>query len=175
MLGSLGFENAYVLAMKRARAAELGVRSIADLARHAPQLALGSDLEFLSRPEWAALQQAYRLHFRTQRSYNPTFMYRALEDGDVDVISAFSSDGRIAAQDLLVLEDPQHAIPSYDAVVLISPRRAADPVLRRALAPLIGAIPIERMRVANFMVDRSSDKASPKEAAQFLLQGLSEK
>jgi osmoprotectant transport system permease protein len=39
---------------------------------------------------------------------------------------------------------------------------------------LIGAIPIERMRVANFMVDRSMDKASPKEAAQFLSQGLSE-
>jgi osmoprotectant transport system permease protein len=175
MLGSLGFENAYVLAMKRGRAAELGVRSIADLARHAPQLALGSDLEFLSRPEWAALQQAYGLRFRTQRSYNPTFMYRALEDGDVDVISAFSSDGRIAAQDLLVLEDPKHAIPSYDAVVLISPRRAADPVLRRALAPLVGAIPIERMRLANFMVDRSTDKASPKQAAQFLAQGLLEK
>jgi osmoprotectant transport system permease protein len=102
-------------------------------------------------------------------------MYRALEDGDVDVISAFSSDGRIAAQDLLALEDPKHAIPSYDAVVLISPRRAADPILRRALAPLIGAIPIERMRVANFMVDRSSDKAPPKQAAQFLWQGLSEK
>jgi osmoprotectant transport system permease protein len=174
MLGSLGFENAYVLAMKRSRAAELGVRSIADLAR-APQLALGSDLEFLSRPEWAALQQAYRLNFRTQRSYNPTFMYRALEDGDVDVISAFSSDGRIAAHDLLVLEDPEHAIPSYDAVVLISPRRADDPVLRRALTPLIGAISIERMRLANFMVDRSTDKASPKQAAQFLSQGISEK
>lgn len=172
MLGSLGFENAYVLAMKRQRASELGVRSVADLARHAPQLALGSDLEFLSRPEWAALEQAYRLRFRTQRSYNPTFMYRALADGDVDVISAFSSDGRIAAQDLLVLEDPEQAIPSYDAVVLISPRRAADPVLRRALTPLIGAIPIERMRVANFMVDRSSDKASPKQAARFLSEAL---
>jgi osmoprotectant transport system permease protein len=175
MLGSLGFENAYALAMKRARASELGVRSIADLALHAPQLTLGSDLEFLSRPEWAALQRAYRLHFRTQRSYNPTFMYRALEDGDADVISAFSSDGRIAAQDLLVLEDPEHAIPSYDAVVLIAAKRADDPVLRRALAPLIGAISIERMRVANFMVDRQTDKASPKQAARFLSQGLSGK
>jgi osmoprotectant transport system permease protein len=101
-------------------------------------------------------------------------MYRALADGDVDVISAFSSDGRIAAQDLLVLEDPEQAIPSYDAVVLISPRRAADPVLRRALTPLIGAIPIERMRVANFMVDRPSDKASPKQAARFLSEAFRE-
>jgi osmoprotectant transport system permease protein len=56
--------------------------------------------------------------------------------------------------------------------VLISPRRAADPVLRRALTPLIGAIPIERMRVANFMVDRPSDKTSPKQAARFLSEAL---
>ena len=33
-------------------------------------------------------------------------MYRALEDGEADVISAFSSDGRIAADHLVVLTDP---------------------------------------------------------------------
>ena len=70
-----------------------------------------------------------------QRSYKPTFMYRALADGEVDVISAFSSDGRIAAQDLVVLDDPKHAIPSYDAVMLISPRRGNDgTIVRRAVA-----------------------------------------
>ena len=53
-------------------------------------------------------------------------MYRALTSGEVDVISAFSSDGRIAADDLVVLADPRHAIPPYDAVVLLSPQRAHD-------------------------------------------------
>ena len=168
VLGALGFENAYVLAMRRERAKELGVTTIADLAQHAPQLALGSDIEFLSRPEWSALRGAYALDFRSERSYSPTFMYRALAAGDVDVISAFSSDGRIAAQDLLVLADPRHAIPAYDALILVSPRRSADPVLRRALAPLIGAIPVERMREANLMVDRSTDPVVPREAARFL-------
>ena len=52
--GRSGFENAYVLAMRRERAAALGVVSIPGLAPHTPQLTLGSDLEFLSRPEWAA-------------------------------------------------------------------------------------------------------------------------
>ena len=64
----------------------------------APRLTLGSDLEFLSRPEWTALKQAYGLAFGQEKSFKPTFMYRALEDGQVDVISAFSSDGRIAAE-----------------------------------------------------------------------------
>src|SRR6201999_3960661 len=55
ILGPLGFENAYALAMRRDRAAALGIKPIDDLARRAPQLVLGSDLEFHSRPEWAAL------------------------------------------------------------------------------------------------------------------------
>jgi osmoprotectant transport system permease protein len=168
VLGALGFENAYALAMKRERAAELGVHSIEDLARHAPKLSFGTDLEFLSRPEWSALKGAYALNFAEQRSYNPTFMYRALQAGDVDVISAFSSDGRIAADGLELLADPKHAIPSYDAVLLISPRRANDEVILRALEPLIGAITPQRMQEANFMVDRDTDKVSPREAARFL-------
>jgi osmoprotectant transport system permease protein len=172
LLGPLGFENAYALAMRADRAAALKLRSIADLAREAPQLKLGSDLEFLSRPEWAALREAYGLRFQVERSFNPTFMYRALENGEVDVISAFSSDGRIAAQKLVVLDDPKHAIPAYDAVILISPQRAEDAALKQALAPLIGAIPVERMREANFMVDRDADKASPKDAARFLAKTL---
>jgi osmoprotectant transport system permease protein len=172
VLGSLGFENAYALAMTRVRAERLGIRTIEDVARHAPQLVLGSDLEFLSRPEWAALRQAYGLAFRTERSFNPTFMYRALSGGEADVISAFSSDGRLAALDLVTLADPKGAIPAYDAVILVSRRRSEDPLLRRALAPLLGVISVERMRAANLMVDRDADKASPREAASSLARAI---
>ena len=126
VLGSLGFENAYAFAMRADRARALGIASIADMAREAPRLTLGSDLEFLSRPEWKAVDAAYNLGFKAERSFQPTFMYRALASGDVDVISAFSSDGRIAADKLVVLSDPKGAIPPYDAVVLISPKRAND-------------------------------------------------
>jgi osmoprotectant transport system permease protein len=168
LVGPLGFENAYALAMRRERAAALGISTIADLARHAGELTFGTDLEFLSRPEWTTLRDAYGLNFKAQRSYTPTFMYRAVDSGDVDVITAFSSDGRIAAQQLVVLTDPKHAIPAYDAVLLVSPRRAKDELLARALKPLIGKILVEPMREANFMVDRDTDKATPQEAARFL-------
>ena len=67
-----------------------------------------------------------------------------------------------------MLADPLHAIPSYDAVVLVSARRAKDALLTRALTPLIGKIAVEQMREANLMVDRDADKASPQEAARFL-------
>jgi osmoprotectant transport system permease protein len=168
VLGSLGFENAYALTMRPDRAKALGVASIADLAREAPKLTLGSDLEFLSRPEWKAVEAAYGLRFKTKRSYQPTFMYRALEGGEADVISAFSSDGRIAADKLVILTDPKGAIPPYDAVVLISPKRAGDRRLTGALKPLIGAISVRAMQGANYSVDRDQGKASPAEAARAL-------
>jgi osmoprotectant transport system permease protein len=166
----VGFENAYALAMKADQAQRLGVTTLADLQGPASSLVLGGDLEFLSRPEWKAIEQSYGLRFKAQKSFNPTFMYRAVQGGEADVISAFSSDGRIAAQKLMVLGDPRHAIPSYDAIVLLAPKRADDAVLRRALTPLIGSIPVERMREANLMVDRDTDKRSPADAARWLAQ-----
>src|SRR5205085_6518561 len=111
---------------KRPRAEALGLRSLADLTRAAPQLQLGADLEFLTRPEWRSVQGRYGLSFAGQRSYSPTFMYRAIADGSADVITAFSSDGRIAALDLLTLADPRRALPRYDAVLLVTATRAGD-------------------------------------------------
>jgi osmoprotectant transport system permease protein len=172
VLGALGFENAYALAMRRERAQALGVETLDDLARAAPRLAFGSDIEFLSRPEWRSVAGAYGLRFASQRNYSPTFMYRAVTDGSADVISAFSSDGRIAALDLVTLSDPRGALPSYDALILLSPRAARDRALVDALRPLVGAIGVERMRQANLMVDRDADKKTPAEAARWLLGGL---
>ena len=58
VIGALGFENAYALAMRRDRAEALGVRTLDDLARAAPRLNLGADLEFLSRPANGAAVKA---------------------------------------------------------------------------------------------------------------------
>ena len=168
LVGPLGFENAYALAMKKGR----GITDLRGLAGQAQSLRLGADLEFLSRPEWRAVQSAYGLHFASQRAYSPSFMYRALESGQVDVISAFSSDGRIAADDLAVLGDPAHALPGYDAILLVSPNHAGDTRFVGALKPLLNAIPVAAMRKANYMVDRDSDKASPDEAARWLAAQL---
>lgn len=172
VLGSLGFENAYALAMRQDRAAALGITTLDDLARRSASLTMGGDLEFFARPEWQAINEAYGFDFRARRSYQPTFMFRAVTSGDVDVISAFSSDGRIAADDLVTLADPRQALPPYDAVVLIAPDRVNDARLLAALRPLIGAIPVEAMRDANYSVDRDVDKLRPVEAGRALSQRL---
>jgi osmoprotectant transport system permease protein len=172
LLGSLGFENAYAFAMRGEDAKQRGIASLSDLARQADELDFATDVEFLDRPEWAAVRRAYGLNFKSAHPYQPTFMYRALASGEADIISAFSSDGRIAADKLAVLTDPKGAIPGYDAILLLAPRRAADLRFQAALRPLIGAIPVEKMREANYLVDRDMDKQSPDAAARWLGRGL---
>jgi osmoprotectant transport system permease protein len=173
LLGPLGFENAYALAMRRDRAKELGIKTIADLVAHSRQLSIGGDYEFFDRPEWAALRDAYGLKFRQQRQMDSTFMYSAVANGEVDVISAFSSDGRIARFDLVVLEDPKQALPPYDAILLLAPSRADDKALRDALSPLIGKIDVELMQQTNLRADREQDKETPAQAARWMWQQIS--
>jgi osmoprotectant transport system permease protein len=172
MLGDLGFENAYALAIPRRRAEALGIRSIGDLVRHAPQLSIAGDYEFFARPEWAALRSAYGLAFREQRQMQAEFMYPAAAANDVDVISAYTSDGRIAQYDLIVLEDPKHAIPPYDAILLVSPKRANDRAMIDALTPLIGAIDVKVMREANLRASGGGQKGSPEAVAQWLWEEI---
>lgn len=169
VLGRLGFENAYAFAMREDRARELGVTSLTDLAAVAPNLTVGGDPEFFERPEWIAVRDAYGLSFARSRNFAPTFMYNALASGEADVISAYTSDGRIAADRLVVLADPVGALPSYDAMIMLSPRIAGNAGVVAALKPLLGAISVEAMREANMAVDREdAGKLTPKQAAEAL-------
>ncbi len=170
VLGRLGFENAYGLAVTRETSERYGLESIADLAAVAPQLTIGGDPEWFERPEWTSVRDAYGLRFGEQRTYSPTFMYNALISGEADVISAYTSDGRIAAENLMVLADPREALPSYDAIVLISPRLAGDEALAEGLQPLLGSVDVATMRQANYAVDREDDKWPPAQAADWLLE-----
>jgi osmoprotectant transport system permease protein len=168
LFGELGFENAYALVMPKKRAEALGIHSIADLASHASTLSIAGDYEFFSRPEWASIKRAYGLAFRTQRTMQPDFMYAAVASGDVDVIAGYTSDGLIAKYDLAVLDDPKQAIPPYDAIVLLAPKRAHDEVLQAALKPLLGRIDIEDMRAANLRASGNDAASSPAAVARWL-------
>ena len=168
VFGKLGFENAYGFAMRQDRARQFGVETLADLATVAPQLTMGGDPEFFERPEWVAVRDAYGLRFANLRNFSPTFMYNALRSGEANVISAYTSDGRIAADNLVILADPEGALPSYDAVLMLSEDAASDERLTAALRPLLGSITVEAMRRANYAVDRADDKLGFDAAARQL-------
>ena len=171
LVAALGFENTYALAVRRAEAERLRLRRIGDLAPHAGALVMGGDYELFQRPEWRAIVGTYGLAFRELRSMDPSLMYDAVSSGGVDVISAFSTDGRIVSHDLVALEDDRAAIPPYDAVVLVSGRLAREqPQVARALAALEGSIDAAGMRRMNAAVDERGE--SPAAVAErFLGEG----
>jgi osmoprotectant transport system permease protein len=175
LLGELGFENAYALVMPRKRAEQLGIRSVADLVSRAPNMSIAGDYEFFSRPEWTALRKTYGLSFRAQRQMQPDFMYAAVASGEVDVIAGYTSDGLIAKYDLVALNDVKRAIPPYDAIVLLAPKRANDDRLRAALAPLLGRIDIAAMREANLRAAGNDAASSPDAVARWLWERIGKK
>jgi len=154
-MGSLGFENAYALAMTKQRAAELKIESLADLSSHAAGLKVGGDNQIFLRQEWRDLCKQYHLRFERQRPMDPTFMYGAVAKGDEDVITAYTSDGRINAFGLIILkEDPSRRVfPPYDALLLVSGKASRRPGFKESLQPLLDAIDVETMRGANERAD----------------------
>jgi osmoprotectant transport system permease protein len=132
-------------------------------------MSIAGDYEFFSRPEWAAIAKAYDLKFREQRQMQPDFMYAAVAAGDVDVIAGYTSDGLIAKYNLVVLDDPKQSIPPYDAILLLSPRRAKDTALQQALQPLLGKIDVATMQEANL---RAAGSASPDAVARWLWEQI---
>ena len=172
LVARLGFENTYTLAMSRERASTLQIRSFTDLARVSSGWSIGGDYEFFQRQEWASVRDAYRMSFQSERSMDPALMYEAIRAESVDVIGAYSTDGRLDAYDLVPLVDDRKVIPPYDAFLLASDDFVrANPELVSVLERLEGALDATTMRRLNREVDR--DGKSPSEVARAFLQGLS--
>ena len=171
LVAPLGFENGYALAMRTADARARGLASISALARQAPTLVVGGDYELFGRAEWQSVTERYGLRFAEERAMDPSLMYRALAQGEVDVIGAYGTDGRIDALDLTVLEDDRAVFPPYDAVILARPGLAeSHPEVMAALRSLEGALDAPAMRKANAAVD--AGEASPEQAARQLRRAL---
>jgi osmoprotectant transport system permease protein len=125
----LGFSNSYALAMREERAQALGIRSLADLAKH-PALKLGLSQEFLGRADgWPGLQAAYGLPFVAPAGLDHGLAYEAIAAGRIDVMDIYTTDAKIERFRLRVLDDDRKFFPRYDALLLHRldvPRRFPD-------------------------------------------------
>ena len=149
--GKLGFENAYAFATSPETAETYDLETIGDLSS-AP-LSVASDPEFFGRPEWTRTRDAYGLESLSPRSMDSAFMYDAVRRGEVGLITAYTTDGRIDAFNLVLLEDTRSVLPPYDAFMLIGPEARTNTALLNVLGTLEGKISTELMRKANSRVD----------------------
>lgn len=154
-LPPLGFENTYAIAMRREAADSLGVRTLSALAAIAPDLAGGFSPDFIGRGDGLdGLATAYGIEFRETRSLLQAVKYQAIEQGAVDVIDAYSTDGAISRYDLTVLTDDRGFFPPYDAAPLAGRALHEErPEAVLVLTRLGGRIDVAAMRRANERVE----------------------
>lgn len=152
----LGFDNTFAILVRRVDADRYRLRSIGDLARVAPHWKAGFGFEFLERADgFAGLAKRYGLTFsRPPTAMDLGLTYRALAEGHVDVIAGNSTDGQIAALDLVALADDRGYFPPYQAgPVVRSALLARYPAVGAALAELGGKISDAEMRRLNAQAD----------------------
>jgi len=174
-LDPLGFNNTYALAMRQEQVDELGVRTISDLIPVAGDLTFGATQEFLTRPDGLpGLTAAYAgLAFGDDRGMDPGITYQALDSGDVDVISAFATDGRIPALGLVLLEDDLGFFPPYFASPVVRQDLLDEaPDLREAMNQLAGRIDDATMAGLNFQIDDGGLEADEVARTFLTEQGL---
>jgi len=171
-LDPLGFNNTYALAVRQETADELGLVTISDLVGQEGDLTFGATQEFVIRPDGLpGVSAAYGLSFGEERGMDSGLVYGALDGGDVDVISAFATDGRIPQLDLVVLEDDLGFFPPYFASPVVRQELLdEDPAVRDVLNQLAGKIDDATMAGLNAQVDVDGMEAI--DVARAFLQGL---
>ena len=152
-VGPLGFQNLYALAMRKDRAAELGIETIDDMIPIANTLVAAGDLEFFGRPEWIALRDTYNIDFAEKLTFDTALMYTAVDRGQVDIITAYTSDGRIDSYNLKIIADPRNSLLPYDGMLIASASAAKNPLFLEIVGGLVNRISDETMREANRIVD----------------------
>lgn len=167
--------NTQALAMTQERANELGVTTISEMAAVADQLVMAAPPEFSEREDgYPGLQQAYGgFQFQEVLAVDAGLRYQALLNGEADIIMAFGTDGEIAANQLVLLEDDQELWPPYQVAPVI--RQAvldANPEIADTLNQLAPLLTDATMQQLNYEV--SGNQREPADVAhEFLVsQGL---
>lgn len=143
----LGFNNTYVLGMRRDVAQRLSITRMSDLAAR-PELRIGFSNEFIERADgWPGVRAAYGLPQRDVRGMAHALAYRALAEQSIDVTDLYSTDAEIAYYDLIALADDRRFFPVYDALFVC--RADVNDAVKRALGKLQGKIDASTMATLN--------------------------
>ena len=119
-LKPFGFNNTYAITARSDVADKNGWKNISDLRESSGNVTAGFTAEFMEREDgYPGLRMEYSLEFSETRDMEPSLMYQAVAQQNVDIICGFATDGRIAAYDLVMLEDDRGFFPPYYAAPVV--------------------------------------------------------
>jgi osmoprotectant transport system substrate-binding protein len=169
------FNNTNTFAVTKATADKFGLKTYTDLFAKAAELRLGGPAEFTDRQDTKGLEQAYSASVGTFKEFKPlgtgTLRYDALKSGEVEVIVAFGTDGRIAGDELVVLQDDKNFYPIYNiAPVVRMDTLATNADIAPTLDKLAPLLTDQVMAGLNFEVDGPAKREVKDVARDFLEQ-----
>ena len=169
-VGMYGFNNTYGLVVRREIAEQYDLHTYSDLAAVADRLIFGAEYDFFEREDgYDALCETYGLQFRQTMDLDIGLKYQAIEQGSIDVMVIFTTDGQLSESDVVVLEDDQQFYPSY-LCGNVGRREAleAHPELEAELEKLSGLISDSDMAQMNYAVETGGRE--PRDVAEDFLR-----
>ena len=153
-LSPMQYENTYAIVVKKAFAEKYNLKTISDLKKVEPQLKGGMTLEFLNRPDgWQNIKKTYHIDIPI-KSMQASLRYEALNNGQINVADAYSTDSQIKQFNLVVLKDDQHVFPNYQGAPLMKEAFAKkNPKIVKSLDKLAHQISAEDMQKMNYEVN----------------------
>ena len=159
------------IACTKAAADQFSLVTLSNLAEAAPNLRFAAIPDFEQRPDGlAGLKELYGgFEFQTLTVFDPGLKYKAVEEGNADCVIAFSTDGQIAANGLVLMQDDKGLWPPYNvAPVVRAQALEATPAIADALNKLAPVITTEEITALNWQVD--GDKREYADVAREFLQ-----
>jgi osmoprotectant transport system substrate-binding protein len=155
-LDPLGIDDTFAMVISGPEARAKSLATLSDAAKVTGGWILGVGYEFEQRADGlSALNKAYDLQWKgSPKTMDLGLLYKALQQNQVTMIAANSTDGLLSKLDLKMLADDRHAFPPYQ--VCIAARQDAmrnQPGLREALLELSGKFTNQRMQELNYHVD----------------------
>lgn len=169
-IGMYGFNNTYGLVVRREIAEKYHLKTYSDLKAVADQLVFGAEYDFFEREDgYDALCKTYGLKFKKTMDMDIGLKYQAINQGKIDVMVIFTTDGQLSVSDVTVLKDDKQFYPSYlCGNVIRSEVLKEHPELNDIFQSVTGIISDTEMAKMNYEVE-SKDK-EPREVAREFLQ-----
>ena len=168
-VGMYGFNNTYGLVVRREIAEQYGLKTYSDLAAVSDQLIFGAEYDFFEREDgYDALCETYGLSFKETMDLDIGLKYQALNQGRIDVMVVFTTDGQLSASDVTVLEDDKQFYPSYLCGNIIRSEVIEEhPELTGVFEKVSGLISDSDMAQMNYQVE--TEGREPRDVAEEFL------
>ncbi|WP_436951909.1 osmoprotectant ABC transporter substrate-binding protein [Staphylococcus shinii] len=153
---SYGFENTFAFMVTKETAEKYDLHTVSDLKKVKDKVNVGTDTTWIKRggDGYAPFQEHYGFGFNSLKPMQIGLVYDALKNNKLDVALGYTTDGRIAAYDLVVLKDDKNFFTPYDASA-VAPNKLLKqhPEIKKSISKLDGKISTEQMQKLNYEAD----------------------